>query len=60
MAAPRKTNPATDKKVAKAYAKGDSVASISEAFGLSAGTIRDIVRRTGGELRPVGRPKTKA
>jgi transposase len=60
MAAPRKTDAKVDKQVAKAYAKGDSVASIGETFGLSAGTIRDIVKRTGGTLRPVGRPKTKA
>lgn len=57
MAAPRKTTPAVDKKVAKAYADGASVKEISETFGLSAGTIRSIVLRTGGELRPVGRPK---
>ena len=60
MAAPRKTTPAVDKKVAKAYAKGDSIASISEQFGLSAGTIRDIAKRQGVTLRPVGRPKAKA
>lgn len=60
MAAPRKTNAKVDKQVATAYAKGTPVAAISEKFGLSAGTIRDIVKRTGGTLRPVGRPKSKA
>ncbi len=60
MAAPRKTNAKVDKQVASAYAKGTPVAQLTERFGLSAGTIREIVKRTGGTLRPVGRPKTKA
>jgi transposase-like protein len=59
MAAPRKTNTDTDRKVAEAYARGDSVASISAEFGVSAGTVRSIVLREGGSLRPVGRPKAQ-
>lgn len=60
MAAPRKTTPEVDKKVAQAYAKGDTVASIEERFGISAGTVRSIVTRTGGTLRPIGRPRKTA
>ena len=57
MAAPRKTSTDTDAKVADAYANGVSVASIAAEHSLSAGTVRAIVIRTGGTLRPVGRPK---
>lgn len=60
MAAPRKTSSDTDKKVAGAYARGDSVASIVAEYGVSAGTVRSIVLREGGTLRPVGRPKASA
>jgi DNA-binding NarL/FixJ family response regulator len=57
MAAPRKTTPVTDQQVAKAYARGDSVQSIAQEHGISAGTVRSIVLRTGGTLRPIGRPR---
>ena len=57
MAAPRKTSVAVDKQVAKAYADGDTVSSISQQYEISAGTVRSIVLRTGGTLRPVGRPR---
>lgn len=57
MAAPRKTDTKTDKAVAKAYAKGTPVKDITAEFGVSAGTVRSIVARLGGTLRPVGRPK---
>jgi hypothetical protein len=57
MAAPRKTSVETDRKIAYAYAAGDTVASISNTYSVSAGTVRSIVLRTGGTLRPVGRPR---
>ena len=57
MAAPRKTTPVVDQKVAEAYASGAKVADLSDEFGISAGTVRAIVLRTGGTLRPIGRPR---
>lgn len=59
MAAPRKLTPAKEAKVVQAYQNGDSLAVIADKFDISAGTIRTVVRRSGVELRPVGRPKTK-
>ncbi len=58
MAAPRKLTPAKEANVAKAYASGDSLATIQEKHGVSAGTIRAIARRNDLALRPVGRPKS--
>lgn len=57
MAAPRKTTPVVDEQVAEAYANGDLVSDIAERFGISTGTVRAIVVRTGGTLRPIGRPR---
>lgn len=59
MAAPRKLTPAKEAKVVEAYENGDSLVVIADKFGISAGTIRTVVRRAGVDLRPVGRPKFK-
>lgn len=60
MAAQRKTTASVDKQIVKAYNRGDTVASIADKYGISAGTVRSVVVRLGGTLRPVGRPKAKA
>lgn len=60
MAAPRKLDAKTEAKVVKAYVKGDSLNDIKETFGISAGTIRAVVKRADVPLRPVGRPKASA
>ncbi len=59
MAAPRKLTPAKEAQVAQAYEKSHTLSSITERWGVSAGTIRTIAARAGLPLRPVGRPKTK-
>jgi hypothetical protein len=59
VAAHRKTTATDDKQIAKAYARGDSVVSIADAYDISSGTVRAVVLRQGGVLRPIGRPKTK-
>jgi hypothetical protein len=57
MAAPRKLTPKQETRLVADYANGGSLSALTEAYGVSAGTIRAIVVRNGGTLRPVGRPK---
>lgn len=56
MAPPPKLNANEEEALVEDYENGASVDSLCKRFGISAGTVRNIVRRHGGELRPVGRP----
>ena len=57
MAAPRKLTPSQEQRLVIGYERGDSLKSLADEYLVSAGTIRSIVKRHGGTLRPVGRPK---
>lgn len=57
MAAPQKLGPEQQKDIVSRYTTGEAILSLSQEFGVSAGTIRNTVVRQGGSLRPVGRPR---
>lgn len=44
-------------EIAKRYASGESPKALAELYDIKVCTVRAYVRRTGGEIRPVGRVK---
>jgi transposase-like protein len=59
MANTPKLNHTQSEVVVEQYQAGDAVSYIAIRHGISAATVRSIVRRAGVTLRPVGRPRNK-
>lgn len=56
MPNPQKLSPEDQDALVAQYNAGAPVKELVETFGVSASTVRNTVLRTGGTLRPVGRP----
>ena len=57
---PRIFHPDTETEIAAHYANGESVSELADAYDASPSTIRTVVIRNGGTLRPIGRPRSFA
>lgn len=54
MAPPRILDPRREAKIAREYADGQSPRDLAAKYGINRSTVREVVLRQGGTMRPRG------